>query len=112
MLDEAVKNEELDEILTGLYHVQLIDEDNQQYLAFDLETRQEISLNQDIIDQVYYSLVNTIGRLEPGFGENYKNLYRTWDKNPDKRIFQLNFLSWPSLSQTTEKYIKHRGIMH
>lgn len=111
MLDEAVKNEELNDILAGLYRAKIIYEENQQYLSFDLETRQGIALDQEKIDRVYYSLVKTLGRLEPYFLEAYKNLYSIWDNDPTKRIFRLNFLSYPSLSQTTETSIKQRGIV-
>jgi phenylacetate-CoA ligase len=111
MLDEAVKNEELNDILTGLYRAKIIYEENQQYLSFDLETIQGITLDQEKIDRVYYSLVKTLGGFEPGFLDSYKNLYSIWDNDPTKRILRLNFLSYPSLSQTTETCIKQRGIV-
>ena len=111
MLDEAVKTEELNDILTGLYRAQIVYEENKQYLSFDLETIQGVALDQEKIDRVYYSLVKSLGRLEPYFLEAYKNLYSIWDSDPTKRILRLNFSSWPSLSQTTETSIKQRGIV-
>jgi len=41
MLDEAVKNEDLSDILTGLYRARILYEENQQYLSFDLESIQK-----------------------------------------------------------------------
>ena len=111
MLDEAVKNEELSDILTGLYRAKILYEENKQYLSFDLETVQGIALDQEKTERVYYSLVKTLGHLEPSFLEIYKNIYSIWDTVPTKRILRLNFLYWPSLSQTTETSIKQRGIV-
>ncbi|AFZ24435.1 hypothetical protein Cylst_2202 [Cylindrospermum stagnale PCC 7417] len=111
MLDEAVKNEDLKDILTGLYRATIVYEENQQYLSFNLETIQDIDLDLEKIDLVYYSLVKTLGRLEPYFFEAYKNLYSIWDTDRKKRILRLNFVSWPSLSQTTKTSIKQRGIV-
>jgi phenylacetate-CoA ligase len=111
MLDEAVKNEKISDILTGLYRAKIVEEENQQYLSFDLETIQGIALNQEKMDRVYYSLVKTLGHLEPYFWAVYKNIYSIWDTVPTKRILRLNFLDWPSLSQTTETSFKQRGIV-
>ncbi|WP_201253455.1 hypothetical protein [Nodularia spumigena] len=111
MLDEAVRNEELNDILTGLYRAKIVYEENKQYLSFDLETIQGITLDEERKELVYYSLVTTLGRLEPYFLEAYKKLYSIWDTEPTKRILRLNFISWPSLSQTTETSIKQRGIV-
>ena len=111
MLDEAVKCEELHEILTGLYRARIVYEEDKQYLALDLEIRQSISSDQQTIDRVYHSLIKTIGRVQPEFFDDWQNFYREWDSNPAKRVLKLNFLPWPSLSQTTETTIKQRGIV-
>lgn len=111
MLDEAVKCQELNGILTGIYRAQIVYEEDRQYLAFDLETRQGVSADEATIDLVYHSLVQTLGRLEPGFLEEWKNRYSAWDNDPTKRVLRLNFLPWPGLSQATEQSIKQRGIV-
>jgi phenylacetate-CoA ligase len=110
MLNEAVQSEELNDVLTGLYRAKIDYEEDRQYLSFDLEAIQGIALDREKVDLVYYSLVKTLGRLEPSFLEDYKNIYCLWDADPTKRILRLNFLPWPSLSQTTETSIKQRGI--
>nr|WP_211175861.1 hypothetical protein [Brasilonema sp. UFV-L1] len=112
MLDAAVKCEELDEILTGLYRAQMIYEEDRQYLAFDLEIRQDISPDKAMIDRVYYSLMQSLGRFQPIFLTYWQNIYSAWDNDPTKRILRLNFIPWPGLSQTTKTTIKQRGIIN
>lgn len=111
-LDTAVKSEELDDILTGLYRAKLIYEEDRQYLAFDLEIRQDISPDEKTIDRVYYSLIKTLGKLEPHFFTCWQNIYSAWDNDPEKRILKLNFIPWPSLSELAKTSIKQRGIIN
>ena len=111
MLDAAVKCQELNKILTGLYHAQIIYEENRQYLAFDLEIRQGIEPDKAMIDRVYHSLVQMLGKVQPEFLDDWQNIYSAWDKEPTKRILRLNLLPWPALSQATETSIKQRGIV-
>ncbi len=112
MLDAAVKCEELDEILTGAYRAQIICEEDRQYLAFDLEIRQSFSPNQVIIDRVYYSFMQSLGKLQPCFLACWQNIYSAWDNDPTKRILRLNFIPWPGLSELTKTSIKQRGIIN
>ncbi len=111
MLDAAVKCEELDEILTGLYRARIVEEEDMQYLAFDLEIRQGVESDAVTLDRVYHSLVQTLGQLESYFLEAWKNVYSAWDNDSSKRILRLNFIPWPGLSQATEQTIKQRGIV-
>ena len=111
MLDAAVKDEELQGVLTGLYRAQIVYEQESQYLAFDLEIRQGVSPNEEAIDLIYHSLVKSLGRVEPIFLNKYKNVYSDWDSDRTKRILQLNLMPWPALSKTTETSIKQRGIV-
>lgn len=111
MLDEAVKCEELQDILTGLYRAQILYEENQQYLEFDLEVRQGVTSNEVVSDRVYHSLVKILGRVQPEFLDDWNRVFSAWDNNPSKRILRLNLLPWPALSQATEKAIKQRGII-
>ena len=111
MLDAAVKCQELNGILTGLYRAQIIYEENRQYLAFDLETRQGLEPDEVISDRVYYSLMKSLGRFQINFFNKWRNIYSAWDQDPTKRILRLNLLPWPSLSQATETSIKQRGIV-
>ncbi|MBW4619086.1 MAG: hypothetical protein KME17_06975 [Cyanosarcina radialis HA8281-LM2] len=111
MLDEAVKRPELQDILTGLYRARIIYQQERQYLAFDLETRPDVGINEEIDRRVYRSLIDSIGELEPFFSIDWQNIYSHWDNHPDLRVLKLNFLPWPSLSQLTETTIKQRGIL-
>ncbi|MEH1874299.1 hypothetical protein [Nostoc sp.] len=92
MLDAAVKCEELDEILTGLYRARIVEEADIQYLAFDLETRQGVESDAITLNRVYHSLVQTLGQLESYFLEAWKNVYSAWDNDSSKRILRLNFI--------------------
>ncbi|MBW4497686.1 MAG: hypothetical protein KME26_32420 [Oscillatoria princeps RMCB-10] len=111
MLDAAVKCEELDDILTGLYRARIIYEEERQYLEFDLEIREGVSDDRATIERVYHSIVRSIGRLNLEFLNKWKAVYSAWDSNPDKRIFRINFVPCPGLSQATETSIKQRGIV-
>jgi len=111
MLDAAVKCEELQDILTGLYRARIIYEEERQYLEFDLEIREGVSPDQATTERVYHSLVQSIGRVNPEFMNKWKAVYSAWDSDPEKRIFRLNFVPFPGLSQTTETTIKQRGIV-
>ena len=111
MLDAVVKSEELNDILTGLYRVKLVEENQRQYLLFDLETREGVEYDSDLTNRVYFSLVQTLGQIQPYFKEAWKNIYSAWDNDPTKRILRLNFIPCPGLSQSTEKTIKQRGIV-
>jgi phenylacetate-CoA ligase len=110
ILDEAVKCEKLKNILTGIYRARMIYEEERQYIEFDLELRQEVVELEEIREWVYSSLIEALGRIEPFFLSDWQNIYRHWDSEPNQRILRLNFLPWPSLSQTTETSIKQRGI--
>jgi phenylacetate-CoA ligase len=112
MLDAAVKCEELNDILTGLYRAQIIYEEDRQYLAFDLEIQQSISPDQAIIDRVYYSLMESLGQLESAFLSGWRRVYSAWDNDTAKRILRLNFIPWPGLSKSVETSIKQRGIIN
>jgi phenylacetate-CoA ligase len=110
MLDEAVKSEALQDILTGLYRARIVYQQERQYLAFDLETRPDVRVNEEIDRRVYRSLIDSLGELEPFFSIDWQNIYSHWDNHRDLRVLKLNFLPWPSLSQLTEATIKQRGI--
>lgn len=112
MLDAAVKHEELNDILTGLYRAKLIYEEDRQYLAFDLEIRQDISPEPEIMDRVYYSLINSLGQFKPSFLSYWQNIYNACGDDPTKRVLKLNFISWPSLSNLSKTSIKQRGIIN
>lgn len=112
MLDAAVKHEELNDILTGLYRAKLVYEEDKQYLAFDLEIRQDISPKPEIIDRVYYSLIHSLGQFKPSFLSQWQNIYSAWDNDPTKRVLKLNFIPWPGISNLAKTSIKQRGIIN
>ncbi|MEO0843505.1 MAG: hypothetical protein AAF063_32120 [Cyanobacteria bacterium J06643_5] len=111
MLDAAIKSEELDDILTGLYQAQEICEEDRQYLAIDLEIRQNISPDRSLIDRVYYFLIQSLGQLQPSFLNYWQDIYSNWDNDLQKRILKLNFVPWPTLSEKAKTSIKQRGII-
>ncbi|NEQ43505.1 MAG: hypothetical protein F6K00_08070 [Leptolyngbya sp. SIOISBB] len=110
MLDEAVRSEELNQVLTGFYCAKVHYEAGRQYLFLDLEVLKGVDLDKDKFDQIYDSLVEALGRLQPSFREEHKSIHSASDAAPSKRILRLNFLPWPKLSQSAEDNIKQRGI--
>lgn len=111
MLDEAVKCEDLQDIITGIYRARIVYEEERQYLGFDLELCQGVIENEKISQKVYHSLIQSLGKVEPFFLSDWQNIYSHWDSDSTKRILRLNFLPFPSLSQTIETSIKQRGIV-
>ncbi len=111
MLDAAVKCQELSGVLTGLYRAKIIYEQERQYLQFDLEIIGAIKPDRAIVDRIYHTLVQMLGKVQPEFLDDWQNVYSQWDRDPTKRILRLNLIPWPSLSQKTETSIKQRGIV-
>jgi len=111
MLDEAVRCPELQGILTGIYRAKIIYEETRQYLALELEIQPGVIIDSTTVDFVYHQLVQSLGSVQAVFLAKWKNDYSHWDADPEKRVFKLHFLPWPSLSQTTETLIKQRGIV-
>jgi phenylacetate-CoA ligase len=110
MIDQAVRSHALESFLTGVYTARLRYEGDRQRLEFDLEFRAGVPLDADKIDHVYSVLVEQLGRVQPEFCDDWQNVYRIWDSDPDKRILRLNCVAWPSLSQRAETQIKQRGL--
>lgn len=110
MLDEAVRAEALAPWLTGLYRAQILYEENRQYLAFELEWKQDAELSPASLDTVYGLLVQGLGRAQPEFLDDWTNVYHTWDADPARRILRLTPIRWPALSKRLEGAIKNRGI--
>jgi phenylacetate-CoA ligase len=110
MLDSAVKSDNLAAYLTGLYYARIIEDDGRQLLAFDLELKDGVSNNAATADAIYTRLVQALGREQPEFLDDWRNVYSTWDADPQRRILRLNCLPYPALSQRLEKDIKQRGI--
>jgi phenylacetate-CoA ligase len=110
MLDAAVRDRELEGVLTGAYRARILYEEERQYLEFDLEFRKGAATDGEALDQVYDRLVQALGQVQPEFLDDWQNVYRPWDRDPGKRILRLNPLAWPALSEATEKGIKPRKL--
>ncbi len=111
MIDDAVKCEELQELLTGLYRASIVFEKERQYLLFDLEIKQGVFSAKKEVDRIYTVLMKRLASVQPEFQEDWQNIYRIWDDDPSKRILKITLLPWPALSRTTETQIKQRGLV-
>ena len=109
MLDAAVRCEAVAHLLSGMYKARILHEGDRQYLELDLELRSGESAEGGMLDTLYSSLILALGREQPEFFDDWQNVYSMWDSDPDRRILRLHCLPWPSLSERTEKQIKHRG---
>ena len=110
MLDEAVRTKSLAKWLTGVYKAGIKYENGRQYLEFDLEWRREAAMDAAAMDLVYALLVQELGRAQPEFLDDWRNVYRAWDGDAAKRILRFNPVRWPGMSAALEKSNKHRGI--
>jgi phenylacetate-CoA ligase len=109
MLDEAIRAAPLSEWLTGMYKASILYDKNRQHLALDLEWRKTADMDRSSIDKVYASLVRELGRVQPEFLDDWRNVYRAWDGDSEKRILRINPVRWPGLSSRLDDGIKHRG---
>lgn len=108
MLDQAVREKEIAEFLTGLYKANIIYEGNRQYLFFLLEMRPDIEI-QKAEQLIVKSLVSALRKLSSSFNRDWQNIYSQWENDPHQNIVRVNLVPYPALSQTTENSIKFRG---
>ena len=108
MLDEAINAEELLPYLTGNYLAKIKYTGARQRLAMDLEFKAGQELSKENKDKVYRLLIQSLGRVQPEFMNDWQNFYKVWDKDPTRRIIEINYYKWPEMSRQIS--IKHRGI--
>lgn len=109
MLNAAVRAEPLAGKLTGLYKARIMHEHDRQFLELELELRTGVDLNCALEDEIYRELVQGLGREQPEFLDDWRNVYSRWDDDPLQRVLRLKCVPWPALSSRTEKEIKQRG---
>lgn len=108
ILDEAVRCQELSPVLTGAYRARVEYEGDRQRLAFDLEFKGDALTNEKAVDDVYLKLAAALGRAQPEFLDDWRNVYRAWDGDRERRILKIQPIAWPGLSG--QEGIKQRGI--
>jgi hypothetical protein len=110
MLDEAVRTTALESVLTGMYKVRLGLRDGQQVFEFDLELRPGVTLDAEVADRIYNELIQTLCRIRPEFGSDWDNIYRVFERDPSRRVLQLQWHPWPALSREVEPLPKRPSI--
>jgi phenylacetate-CoA ligase len=110
MFDQAVKSPALEAYLTGNYRVRLHYDGDRQRLALDLEFRQETPPDPETVDLVYERFVQTLGEAQPEFRDDWQNVYRVWDHDPDRRIVKLQGVPRGQLAKGEPARIKQRGV--
>lgn len=110
MLDAAVRCAELDPFLTGAFEARIEYENDRQFLNFELELRPGLREDNSLDARVYASLVGALGRVQPEFLDDWRNMYQLWDDDPVQRILRLNYCSWPTLSKSLETQPKQKGV--
>lgn len=109
MLDSAIHSPELAEYLSGNYRAKSIHQDNRQRLELTLEYKATETDAHELSELIYPRLITAIGQAQPEFHQDWENIYKRWDHEPDKRILKLNLVPWPQLTETNS--IKQRGIV-
>jgi phenylacetate-CoA ligase len=110
MLDEAVRTPGLESVLTGIYKARLGLRDGQQFLEFDLELRPGVTLEAGAADRVYDELIQALCRVQAEFRYDWEDIYRAFDRDHSRRILQLRWHPWPTLSQESETLPKRSSI--
>ena len=111
MLDEAVRTPALAGSLTGSYLASVVMEDGRQRLHITLECPPGGKPLQTMADELYPPLIQAIGRVQPEFMDDWRNIYRNWDDDPEHRILKIDAVAWPALSQQREGDIKKHSIL-
>lgn len=109
-LDAAVRSHELAGWLTGAYKARVRLENERQFMEFDLEFLKGVAPDDKTQDAVYAALVQALGRQQPEFLDDWRNIYIAWDQDRERRILRFRPFVWPQLSERAEKEIKQRGI--
>jgi len=110
MLDAAVRCPELDQLGTGAYKARISYEGTRQYLAMTVELRSGVCNDDRVRDHIYHAVVRALGRVQPEFLDDWRNIYSAWDTDPVKRAVRITCVPWPALSQAAEQTIKQRGV--
>jgi phenylacetate-CoA ligase len=110
MLDESVRCAELESTLTGVYEAEILYDDERQYLGLELEVRKDVPIDARLGDNLHAALVGALGRAQPEFLDDWRNVYAAWDDDPGRRVLRLSLVAWPAMSQRAEGRIKHRGV--
>lgn len=110
MLDTAVRAPALARWLTGNYRARVILENGRQRLELTLECRGEAPPSDPAVDTLYPHLVESLGRAQPEFKDDWDNIYRRWDDAPSLRILALKLVAWPALANDRPERIKQRGV--
>ncbi len=109
MLDTAIHTVSKSEALTGKYRAQCIQDSQRQRLKLTLEYKSAESDSDALPGHIYPKLIESIGRVQPEFQQDWENIYKRWDDDIDKRILKLELVPWPTLSEGDS--IKQRGIV-
>jgi len=108
MFDEALARAAASGLpLTGRYRASIIIQNDRQRLALDAEVNGAEAAG--LVSQVYVAIIQALGHVQPEFRDDWINVYRIWDQDPDQRIIRLSLLPWPAL--TDQGSIKSRGIV-
>jgi len=110
MLDEVVRTTALESVLTGMYKARLGSRDGQQVLEFELELRPGVTLDAEAVDRVYDELIQALCRVQAEFRNAWEDVYRAFDRDPSRRILQLQWHPWPVLSREVEALPKRSSI--
>lgn len=106
MLDEAVRAPEFAEWLTGAYLAHVGMKGGRQHLHLTLECKPGRKPSAALAEELYPALIQSIGRAQPEFIDDWANIYRNWDADPDRRILDIEAVAWPALSEQREGAIK------
>jgi hypothetical protein len=93
-----------------MYKVRLGLRDGQQVFEFDLELRPGVTLDAEAAGRIHDELIQALCRVQPEFRSDWENIYRAFDRDPSRRILQLQWHPWPVLSREVEALPKHSSI--
>lgn len=110
ILDDAVRSGSLQDFLTGQYRAQVVYRGNRQLLELQLEHKPGVVIDSAITQFVYCALIERLGQLQPEFKRDWETVYQYSDGSPARRVLQIEWREWPSLSVPSANVSKQASV--
>lgn len=106
-LDAALHSPELLRWATGQHMVRPA-EGRRDGVHWDIELKRGADASPELEELFYKVLVREMRSIDAQFSNDYQNIYRLREDDPEKRVFRIRFHPWPSISEKLRDQPKRR----